>query len=77
MRGALPDLVKDGETGLLCTPDDADAFAAALARLHGEPALREAISDRAYAYAGTRDWDGVFGELLAELTGVCGEASAV
>ncbi|WP_217595282.1 glycosyltransferase family 1 protein [Cohnella sp. GbtcB17] len=75
--GALPDLVKDGQTGLLCPPDDADAFAAALSRLYKEPAMREAISDRAHAYARTRDWDGVFGELLAELAGVCGEASAV
>ncbi|CAI6076320.1 glycosyltransferase family 4 protein [Cohnella sp. JJ-181] len=75
--GALPDLVKDGETGLLCPPGDADAFAAALARLYREPRLRAAISDRAHAYAGTHDWDEVFGRLLEQMTDIGREAPAV
>jgi glycosyltransferase involved in cell wall biosynthesis len=33
--------VADGETGLLCTPGDAAAFAAALARLLKDADLRE------------------------------------
>lgn len=37
--GALPDIVRDGETGLLVPPGDAAALAAALARL-ADPELR-------------------------------------
>lgn len=38
--GGMPDAVRDGETGLLVTPEDPDATAAAIDRL---------LSDRAYA----------------------------
>lgn len=75
--GALPDLVRDGETGLLCPPGDADAFAAALGRLHADPALRFAISDRAHAFAATQDWSEVFGRLLEQLAGIRDKADAV
>ena len=37
--GAIPDLVRDGENGLLVAPGDVDALAAALARLASEPEL--------------------------------------
>jgi glycosyltransferase involved in cell wall biosynthesis len=37
--GGLPDLVKDGENGLLVPPGDADALYAALEKLAGDPAL--------------------------------------
>jgi glycosyltransferase involved in cell wall biosynthesis len=40
---AVPEIVRDGETGLLVPPDDSDALAAALARVLGDP-------DRAAAY---------------------------
>ena len=38
--GGLPDIVRDGETGLLVPPADPDALAAALLRLLGDPELR-------------------------------------
>ncbi|MEK0312346.1 glycosyltransferase family 4 protein [Cohnella sp. 56] len=75
--GALPDLVQDGDTGLLCPPGDADAFASALARLHADPALRSAISDRAHAFAAAQDWNAVFGRLLGQLAGIRDEADAM
>jgi glycosyltransferase involved in cell wall biosynthesis len=41
--GGVPEIVADGETGLLCTPGDAAAFAAALARLLKDADLRERL----------------------------------
>ena len=37
--GGLPEIVADGETGILVPPADADALRAAMARLIGDPAL--------------------------------------
>lgn len=41
--GGLPEVVLDGETGLLVTPGDASALRQALERLVSEPALRERL----------------------------------
>lgn len=43
--GALPELVRDGETGLLASPRDADAFAAAVLRLLEDPRLARRLGD--------------------------------
>jgi glycosyltransferase involved in cell wall biosynthesis len=40
---AIPEIVRDGVTGLLVPPEDPDAVAAAIARLAREPALRSAM----------------------------------
>jgi glycosyltransferase involved in cell wall biosynthesis len=42
-HGGLPEILRDGETGLLVTPGDPAALAAALARLRGDRALRERL----------------------------------
>jgi glycosyltransferase involved in cell wall biosynthesis len=44
--GGLPEIVDDGETGVLVTPRDPEALAAALARLIGAPALARAMGER-------------------------------
>ena len=41
--GAVPDIVRDGETGLLVPVGDVDALTAALTRLVGDPALRQRL----------------------------------
>lgn len=41
----IPDLVRDGETGLLVAPNDAAALADALQRLAGEPALAARLAE--------------------------------
>lgn len=41
--GGTPEIVVDGETGLLVPPDDVDALAAALARLLADPELARRI----------------------------------
>jgi glycosyltransferase involved in cell wall biosynthesis len=43
--GSIPDVVVDGASGLLVTPDDPAATAAAIARLRGEPGLASALAD--------------------------------
>jgi glycosyltransferase involved in cell wall biosynthesis len=49
--GAIPEVVKDGETGLLVPPDDEEALAAALIRLLRDTTLQCKLSSAARAYA--------------------------
>ncbi|MBW5447008.1 glycosyltransferase [Cohnella sp. CFH 77786] len=69
--GAVPDTVRHGEDGLLCEPGDAGAFAAALARLGGDPALREKLAEAGLRQASARSWDRVFAGLLEEIRAAC------
>jgi glycosyltransferase involved in cell wall biosynthesis len=45
--GGVPEVVRDGENGLLVPPGDPEALAAAIRRLLGENALRERLSSAA------------------------------
>lgn len=47
--GAVPDIIKDGETGLLVEPGDVDALAAALTRLVEDAPLRQRLGRAALA----------------------------
>ncbi|HLN42613.1 MAG TPA: glycosyltransferase family 4 protein [Acidimicrobiales bacterium] len=49
--GGIPEMVVDGETGLLVPPGDAPALAAALERLLGDPELRAAVAARSRSVA--------------------------
>lgn len=49
--GGLPEVIADGETGLLVPPGDAAALAAALGRLRADRALRDSLGE-----AGRRRW---------------------
>jgi glycosyltransferase involved in cell wall biosynthesis len=49
--GAVPEVVLDNETGLLCPADDVDAFAKALEQLLGDTRLRDSMGDAARARA--------------------------
>ncbi len=44
--GAIGELVRDGDTGLVVPPQEAPALAAALARLEDDPALRARLAGR-------------------------------
>jgi glycosyltransferase involved in cell wall biosynthesis len=52
--GGMPEVVRDGETGLIVPPNDPAALAAALTRLLEAPALREAFASRGRQDARTR-----------------------
>ena len=58
--GGMPELVVDGETGLLVPPDDAGALADALVRLLEDPALASRLGAGGRARAVERfSWDAV------------------
>ena len=50
-------LVSDGKSGTLVSPDDIDAFADALGAYHRDPALRARHGKAGLAFARTMDWD--------------------
>jgi phosphatidylinositol alpha 1,6-mannosyltransferase len=50
-------LVRDGETGLLVEPGDAESYADALETYARDPSLRERHGAAGLAYARTMDWD--------------------
>jgi glycosyltransferase involved in cell wall biosynthesis len=52
--GGVPDLVRDGETGLLVPSGDVRALSGAVARLVGDPSLRRRLGERAAAEAPAR-----------------------
>jgi glycosyltransferase involved in cell wall biosynthesis len=54
--GGLPELVLDGETGMLVPPRRADLLAAAIGRLLGEPQRRAAMGARGREER-RRHWD--------------------
>jgi glycosyltransferase involved in cell wall biosynthesis len=56
--GALS-LVEDGGNGLLADPGDMDGFAAAVARLAGDPALRATMGADGLRRAAAFDWDAI------------------
>jgi glycosyltransferase involved in cell wall biosynthesis len=53
--GGIPELVRDGETGLLAAPDDPASVAAALTRVLGDRALHARLA--AAGRVGTEPWD--------------------
>jgi phosphatidyl-myo-inositol dimannoside synthase len=60
--GGIPDAVIDGETGLLVSPDDAPALAAAITKLQNDTALRLRMAQNALTHAQAQTWDKVMRE---------------
>jgi phosphatidylinositol alpha 1,6-mannosyltransferase len=57
-------LVQDGRSGILCDPDDIEAYADALEKYARSPKLREKHGAAGIAYAKTRDWDQINSAVL-------------
>jgi len=49
--GGIPEMIQDGETGLLVQPGDPEALASAVARLLKDPELRALLGSQARGYA--------------------------
>jgi len=70
--GGLQELIRDGDTGLLCPPDDPEALAAVLRTLAQAPQRRAEMGARARAFVcAERDWsrlapvyEGVYRKLM-------------
>lgn len=72
-HGGLPEILRDGETGVLVAPGDHVALAAALGELAADPARRAALGRAAAADVGTRFAPG---RMLAELQALYDRALA-
>jgi glycogen(starch) synthase len=64
--GGTPELVRDGETGLLIEPDNSQALAAAIDRLRSDDALRDRLVEAGRAQAERLTWS-ASAEQMAEI----------
>ena len=65
--GGVPEVVRDGENGLLVAPGDVQAIAAAIERLLGDPALRVALAAAAAPSVAELAEPRILGRIVAEL----------
>ena len=68
--GGVPEVVRDGENGLLVAPGDPGAFAAALRRYLGDSELRARLRAAAAPSVADYSQDRIYGKLEAILEGV-------
>ena len=66
-RGAVRDLILEGETGFICE-DIPEAFAARIRQLNENPFLRKRMSNRAREIAEQRPWESIMAQLETHYT---------
>jgi len=62
--GGLPELIRDGETGIVLPRLDAESVAAAIQKLASDEALRNRLANNAFEYAGKFDGDGAVKQVV-------------
>jgi glycosyltransferase involved in cell wall biosynthesis len=67
-RGGIPDIVVDGETGLLFDPDDTEDFVRALHYLVSHPAERQRMGARARLHTESWGWAATTADLRQQYT---------
>ncbi|MHA1568498.1 MAG: glycosyltransferase family 4 protein [Alphaproteobacteria bacterium] len=72
--GGVPDIVRDGETGLLTAPGDPASFGGAVAALLADPSRRARMGARARGVAACEHTTAVAAEKLNEILSQAGEA---
>ncbi len=70
--GGAPELVHNGDTGILVPPSDAEALAGAIARLVADTPLRQQLGARAREAALTWTWERSFDQLLGAYAALAG-----
>jgi glycosyltransferase involved in cell wall biosynthesis len=65
--GGVPEVVRDGENGLLVPAGDAEALAAAIRRLLGDDELRQRLAAAAAPSVESYSTERLFGQIVAEL----------
>jgi len=68
--GGVQDLVRDGQTGFLCSPTDPRAFVEAARRLAGDASLRLAMGAEARREAEAYTWEAVFDGMMGSYGGL-------
>lgn len=63
--GGVKELIKHGETGMLCQPRDVASFLSALESIFSDPPLRETMGKAARRFALSQSWDKIFDNLFA------------
>lgn len=66
--GAVSELIRDGENGLLCTPHDPASLARAIDRFFSDSELRAACAASGLRIASSHSWDRIAGEVGACFT---------
>ncbi len=70
--GGVPEVVRDGENGLLVPPGDAEALAAAIGRFFGDEALRRRLAETAAFSVDGYSEEAVFTRIEEELSQAAG-----
>ena len=66
--GGLPDVVEEGASGLLASPEDPDSLAAAITQIISDPAVGERMGQHAQILADTRySWRNVAEQVMMAL----------
>ncbi|QJD87505.1 glycosyltransferase family 4 protein [Cohnella herbarum] len=74
--GAVPDTIRDGENGLLCSPGNVFDFADKLELLYRDASLRARLSVAGEQEARERSWDEVFFALRSSIEEAVGNLTA-